>query len=221
VVNAKELTRLKGHQGEVTALAFAPDGKTLVSGSADFTLLVWDVSHLDKPAPMLELPPKKLDALWTDLAAVDARNAFQAIHVLARASKQSVPFLNDHLKPATLDPQRIAKLVADLDSEQFKTRKNAGDDLEKLGELAEPALRKALEGNPTLEIKKRIEPMLEKIAAQVLSSEQVRGIRGVEVLELAGTPEAKQVLEALAKGAPGARLTQEAKASLERLATGQ
>ena len=37
------------------------------------------------------------------------------------------------------------------------------------------------------------------------------------VLERIGTPEAQNVLETLARGAPGARETEEAKASLERL----
>jgi hypothetical protein len=37
-------------------------------------------------------------------------------------------------------------------------------------------------------------------------------------LERIGTPEARQLLKRLATGAPGARLTREAKASLERLA---
>jgi WD40 repeat protein len=40
----------------------------------------------------------------------------------------------------------------------------------------------------------------------------------VEVLERIGTPEGRQLLQQLAHGAPGARLTQEAKASLQRLA---
>jgi hypothetical protein len=39
------------------------------------------------------------------------------------------------------------------------------------------------------------------------------------VLERIGSPEAKAVLKTLAKGAPGARETEEAKASVERLAT--
>ncbi len=33
-----------GHRGRVTALAFAPDGKALASGSADGTVLVWDLA---------------------------------------------------------------------------------------------------------------------------------------------------------------------------------
>jgi hypothetical protein len=40
----------------------------------------------------------------------------------------------------------------------------------------------------------------------------------LEVLEHIGTPEAREVLKALAKDAPDARLTREAKAALERLA---
>ncbi len=38
------LTTLAGHLGEVTSLAFSPDGKTVVSGSLDNTLKLWDVT---------------------------------------------------------------------------------------------------------------------------------------------------------------------------------
>lgn len=37
-------TTLIGHQGRVNLLAFAPDGKTLVSGSWDQTLILWDLA---------------------------------------------------------------------------------------------------------------------------------------------------------------------------------
>jgi hypothetical protein len=42
-------------------------------------------------------------------------------------------------------------------------------------------------------------------------------IRAVQILEYIGTTQAREVLEALAKGAAEARLTQEAKGSLDRL----
>ena len=42
--------------------------------------------------------------------------------------------------------------------------------------------------------------------------------RAVQLLEMLGSAEASQLLQELAQGAPEARLTQEAKASLERLA---
>jgi len=42
-------------------------------------------------------------------------------------------------------------------------------------------------------------------------------MRGVEVLERIGTPEAKKLLETLSSGETAARLTREAKAALRRL----
>src|SRR5262249_33923215 len=37
-------TVLRGHEGEVYAAAFSPDGRTLVTGGQDGFLLVWDVA---------------------------------------------------------------------------------------------------------------------------------------------------------------------------------
>ena len=42
----KELGRVKAHRGSITALAFSPDGKRLLSASEDATALVWDVAAL-------------------------------------------------------------------------------------------------------------------------------------------------------------------------------
>ena len=44
-----------------------------------------------------------------------------------------------------------------------------------------------------------------------------REFHAVEILESIATPAARDLLAELAKGAPGARLTDEAKASLDRL----
>jgi hypothetical protein len=60
--------------------------------------------------------------------------------------------------------------------------------------------------------------LVEKLEMGLLSGEALRAWRTLEALEAMGTPDAKQVLKRLAQGAEGARLTSEAKASLERLA---
>src|SRR4029079_9588674 len=42
-----EILRLPaGHRGNVTALAFAPNGRTLATSGADSTVLVWDWQRL-------------------------------------------------------------------------------------------------------------------------------------------------------------------------------
>jgi len=83
--------------------------------------------------------------------------------------------------------------------------------------LAEPALRQALSADPSPEARRRIEGLLEKLAKPLALPETLRGVRAVESLEHIATPEARQVLQKLADGAP-ASLTREAKAALERLA---
>ena len=63
---------------------------------------------------------------------------------------------------------------------------------------------------------RRVEACLDKLPTR--SGERLRVWRVIQVLEGIGTPEAQGVLKTLAEGAPASRLTQEAKASLERLA---
>jgi len=41
----QETLTLKGHAGWVNSVAFSPDGKHLVSGSADGTIKVWDADR--------------------------------------------------------------------------------------------------------------------------------------------------------------------------------
>ena len=59
--------------------------------------------------------------------------------------------------------------------------------------------------------------LLEKFAGKVTSPDDVRRQRAMEVAEHIGGAEARAILEAVAKGAPEAALTLEAKAALKRL----
>jgi hypothetical protein len=60
--------------------------------------------------------------------------------------------------------------------------------------------------------------VLEKADGFLTDLELMRMLRAIEVLEQVGSPEAREVLQNLADGAPEARLTREAKAAIARLA---
>src|SRR5262249_28458496 len=155
---------------------------------------------------------KELTALWEDLGGADAARAYRAVRVLAAGAGQAVPFLRQRLRPTPDEQlQRIARLVKELDSERFAVRRQAGDALRQLGRAAEPALRHALEKNPSLEMRKRVEELLEKLDGPALASEALRDWRALQVLEATGTA-ARQVFEALARGRPEDWLTREAQA---------
>jgi RNA polymerase sigma factor (sigma-70 family) len=216
----REVGRFAGHEGGVVSLLFAPDGKHLFSGGTDTTALTWDLTRLTQAqsAPAVELPARTLDALWTDLAGKDAAQAFDAIRKLSASPDQTVALLRDRVRPATpADPKRLARLLGDLDSDVFEVRRQAQSELEGLGELAETALRKALTGDPSLEVRQRVERLLDNLSGQAPPAERLRELRAVELLELISSSEARQLLQTLAEGAPEARLTREARSAVRRL----
>src|SRR5262249_16958767 len=100
----------------------------------------------------------------TDLALDDASRAGRALWSLAADPEGSAPFLGGQLQSAIarIPAEALAKLIRDLDADGFEARVKAQDELEKLGEVAEPEQRKALEKAPSLESKKRLEELLAK-----------------------------------------------------------
>jgi WD40 repeat protein len=216
----REVGQLPGHEGGVVSLLFAPDGKHLFSGGTDTTALTWDLTRLLQPEPVGAgaLPAQALDALWTDLAGKDASRAFDALRKLSAAPDQAITLLKDRVHPATpADPKRLAGLLADLQSDRFARRQQAQSELEGLGELAEPALRQALAGNPPLDLRQRLERLLDSVAGPGHRAGPLGDLRAVELLEGMGGSEARQLLQVLAGGAPEARLTREATSALRRL----
>jgi hypothetical protein len=220
LLTGREVGRLRGHEGGVVSLLFGPDGRHLFSGGTDTTVLAWDLTRLTQPLPARadRLPASALQVLWTDLASPDAGQAFAAMRKLAAYQEQAVALISEHVRPAApADSSRLAQLVADLHSERFARRRQAQAELEALGELAAPALRQALAEEPPLDVRQRLERLLARLAAAP-PSRQLGQVRAVELLELIGSPAARQTLQRLAGGAATSRLTRQASRAAHRLA---
>jgi hypothetical protein len=84
----------------------------------------------------------------------------------------------------------------------------AFQELEKLGEKA---------ARPSAEVRTQADSLLRGLPL-VRSPELLRRLRAIQALERIGSPGARRLLDTLARGAPAARQTRDAKAALERLA---
>jgi WD40 repeat protein len=218
IATGKERRAFTGHRGGVVSLTFSADGRTLVSGGNDTTLLVWDLAGRGARGGAPSAAER--DVLWGELLGDDAPRADRAVRRLAASPKSAVGLFRERLKPVVpADEKHVARLIADLDSEDFSTREKSAAELDKLGDLASEACRKALAGRPSAEVRRKLAALLEKQAGEARkpSAERVRLLRALEVLELAATEEARRLLAELAKGAPGAWLTEEAKMAAARL----
>ena len=200
----------KGHRDRVNALTFGPDGR-LYSGGNDTTALAWDVRPAKGTAGAL-------DEAWKALAVTDAKAAFAAMGRLAGSPAEAVALIGEKLKPATQpDLAVLAKLIADLGSDDFAVRERAQKELEAVGKGATGPLAEAARKGVSAEARKRAALIISKAEAEGASPDELRAARAVEVLERVGTPAARELLTKLATGDPGAVLTREAAAAAKRM----
>jgi hypothetical protein len=222
VRTGRMVRELAGHTSWVWGMALAPDERSVASSGADGKLLVWDLSGLSRPIDKTNpLSAKQLDTLYESLASDDTAHAYQAINTLAGDPTNTLPYLRKRLLDLKAKegptPEKIAQLIADLDSGEFETRKQATEDLERLGPVVGDALRKALVKPASLEAQRRLERLVSRLDPAILPPEELTILRGVQVMETVGTPEALKILEKLARGRADLRLTEEAALAVERL----
>ncbi len=209
-------TAVAGHRDMVLSLAVPNDVRHMVSGSKDTTALLWDVGlfHGSKQSLTVE----ERNKAWEALTDPDGKNAYEAMAKLARDSSGFVELARSQLKPALAGPSAtdLAPIFHDLDSKSFAKREAASAALEKHGEAAMAIVRRRLETEKSAEARERLLRFLEKLDGPKSMPERWRRSRAVELLEHLGTPEAKALLEKLAKGGP-ARLTTDAASAVRRL----
>jgi WD40 repeat protein len=201
--------------GTVGCAAISPDGRLAASASPDELVLVWDVYGLYGAERKAPLATASLETLWADLASPDATVGFNAIRALVADPDAAVRLIHERLKPAEpLDAAAVRQWLADLDAPAFAAREAAEKGLTRLAAEIAPALDEAAASAVSPEVRARLAAI--RGHADTPPGPLVRGLRAVEVLEVVGTPGAKQVLAELGGGATGRRLTAEAKGAVER-----
>jgi hypothetical protein len=152
------------------------------------------------------------------LADSNAAAAYRAVWRLADRGDPAVRYLEERLQPVVeADGQRWRKLLDQLDSNRPAEREAASRELAKLGYQIEMTLVRTAEQTGLAEVRRRVRALLEALPRES-SPEALQQSRALQVLELLGTTEARRLLKILAQGAAEARLTQEARSSLQRLA---
>jgi WD40 repeat protein len=198
LASGSKIATFAGDPSGVNPIVFSPDNRMLASGGGNSTALLWDITRRmrDGKLPPATVSGARFGQLWGKLADDDAAAAHAAIWELAAAGPRVLPMLKAKLPAATaLDAKQAAKLVEQLNSDQYETRQSAMKEAEKLGLGAEPALRKALGEKPVLEPRRRVEAV---VASWLRSSDWLRFRRAVAVLEYNGSAEAKKILSTLA-----------------------
>jgi len=140
--------------------------------------------------------------LWDDLGAKDRAKADQAVKAMVALSDRAVTFLRSQLLPQPEDPQKMKKLISDLNDNQFKVRRRAQAELVRIGRAALPALRETLERpDLPLEPRERIKELLTRFADPPEDSPEARRIyRALGAAKRIGTDSAKQMLIDIARG---------------------
>jgi len=208
IATGEETLRLKGHEAQVDTIAFGPDGRTVLSSGNDANAYIWSLRPKDMPN---STPP--MDTQWADLAAPSAAKAYRTAWAMSE-DETAVRFLGRRIaavKPVEMT--HFEKLIADLDADQFAVREAASTTLLEMRDLSLPAIEKARKTKLPPETQQRLAAIIK--AEPTLS--EIRLTRAVQVLELADSKASRQLLGTWSKGAPGARLTEDARAALGRL----
>lgn len=182
------------HGGHMYVLSFGRDSRMLLAGGNGIGYL-WDL----RPK---ELPKKNVSDLWNDLMDSDAVAAERAFWALVEKPDNAVALFSKRVQPRrseAIDPERVKKLIAELDDTRFSKREAAYSQLAKMGLGVVPELKKSLAETTSAEVRKRLTKLIDRLSDNEATVLKYR--RLVSVLWHAGTPAAKELLEHWAKTA--------------------
>jgi WD40 repeat protein len=199
-----------------SCVAFSADGQLMVT-SDRASVLVWDLRSTLRPRKVSaeKLTEAQLSALWNDLEKDDARIGHRAMVALARRPDETIAFLKSRLSGPPPEAKTFWRFVRELSDPDFPTRDAATSAISQMGECAGALLRESLKNPASLEAKRRLTTLVEKLTLP--HSQRVRWLRSIELLERIGSHEARATLEYF-RAVIDPELSADAARSLERLA---
>jgi hypothetical protein len=205
--------------------AVSGNGAKLIQYGIRGSKLDWEVFDLEvlglgtsKATAPKDLQPQELETLWNQLGDSNPRRALAATWTLADGGEKTRRFLAARVHPICVSPERTAKLIEDLDDNQFAVREAAFKELERYNTAVEGPIRDGIKKRKSAEVGRRLERLLSSIEEPAAScKDTLQAVRGIAALEFIGTAESKAILRRVAEGAPLARQTQEAKTALARM----
>lgn len=215
--------QLSHNRGRAMGLALSSDGKWLATIGLDGkAVAVWNATarELAHKGPPIHLTAADMATLWADLAHTDPTKADAAWLKFGAAGDNAVSFLKDRVKRIAspqVDRQKLEKLLADLDADQFVAREQASKQLLALGELAIAPLERLLENGHSLEAGRRAKLVLERLAQPVLTSDRLRVLEAIGLLEQVRSPGSLQLLQEIEREALIPQIRLEARQALQRI----
>jgi hypothetical protein len=195
---------------DVQVLRFSSDGRLLAAGYHDGTILLWNARHSATRGAVEDLSKR-----WDELAADDSPKAFGAMEALIAQPKAAIEILKDKLKPQVpLPPKKFAELLADLNHRRFAVREEATRKLEAIASQIEGRLERALPGAEQ-EVAQRLDRILASVSQPIHNGEELRRLRGIEILERIGSPDAREFLRKMTK--EDGQTARDARDALKRL----
>jgi WD40 repeat protein len=226
----RERGHFLGHRGRTHGVAISADGRFVVSGGEDTSGLVWDATGPRRRDSSIrhESVTPDLAARFKDLAGDNAEQAYASIRAFINAPKETVSFLGGRSDLfAATDVQTIQGWIRDLDSNRFAERERASQELGLILDEAEGHLKTARQSKPSAETQRRIDLLLQAKTTG-FTGKKLQRFRVIEILEHIAGPGAAAgpdtarlaavaLLKEFAARPPEARMTREARVSLERL----
>lgn len=153
--------------------------------------------------------PLRQEELWNRLTATDLVEAQRAVWELVVGNDATISFLKGKLPINGPDDEAIRSLIRQLDSDSHKERQAASDALRQLGFAAESALKNAAGGAPSPEMASRLRDLREILKDPLSANGTIQLRRGVQVLEMIDSADARQFLRAFGKNSPCYSFAQE------------